>query len=391
MGISESIRTSLTGASLIRKVADEGLLMKQDGKGPVFDLSLGNPTLDPPPAFLESLQAIVNDGESGMHRYMSNNGYPHVREAVATQLTKEYGLPFTTDLISMSVGAAGGINTALKTLLDPGDEVICFTPYFVEYDFYVSNHGGKALFVDTKEDFQIDLDAVAKALSPKTKVILLNTPNNPTGVVYSAGSLESLAGLLREHNKNNQTVYIINDSPYRRLIYDLAQAPEPFSFYEHSILATSFSKDLGIPGERIGYVAFSPRCEEAAMMAPAMAFSSRVLGFVNAPALMQRALPALLECTIDMDWYRRKRDRLIESLKGFGYEMTIPQGAFYLFPKAPGGDDVKLFGALKEKRVLVVPGSGFGKPGYFRIAYCTSDEIIEQALPAFREALVACS
>lgn len=386
MGISEHIRKNLTSASMIRRVADEGARMRSDGQGEVFDLSLGNPTVEPPPAFREALQHAVSDQEAGSHRYMNNNGYPDVRAFMAEHLTEAYGLPFTPDLVSMCVGAAGGINTVLKALLDPEDEVMIFSPYFVEYGFYIDNHRGKTVVVPSKDDFQLDTDAIAAALTPKTKVILLNTPNNPTGVVYNEETLSSLGNLLRKfREETGRVVYVINDSPYRRLVYDLPVAPEPLHYYEHSILVTSFSKDLAIPGERIGFVAFHPSCDEASMMAEAMAFSSRVLGFVNAPALMQRILPMIANVTIDMEWYKRKRDRLVEGLTASGYELVVPQGAFYLYPKAPGGDDVVFYEALKEQRVLVVPGSGFGTPGYFRIAYCFDDAIIERALPIFAD------
>lgn len=386
MGISKHIRTSLTNASLIRRVADEGVRMRQDGKGDVLDLSLGNPTIEPPRAFQNTLQKLVHAEDAGTHRYMNNNGFSHVRQAVAKHLAETYDIPFSEQHISMAVGAAGGINTVLKSLLDPGDEVMIFSPYFVEYGFYIGNHGGKTVIVPSRDDFQIDLEAVERALTPQTKAIMLNTPNNPTGVVYTEERLRGLSELLHRHRKEHgRTVYIINDSPYRRLVYGLEQAPEPLSFYEHSILVTSYSKDLAIPGERIGFVAFSPECEDVDMMMEAMAFSSRVLGFVNAPALMQRALPFLLDAMIDIDWYQRKRDALVRGLRVAGFDLVVPEGAFYLYPKAPGGDDVLFFEKMKEKRVLVVPGSGFGTPGYFRIAYCSDDAIIEQALPLFKE------
>jgi len=388
MGVSARIKKSLHSASLIRRVADEALKMKQDGNGPVWNLSIGNPTVDPPEAFYRTLQQEIEQKKSGSHRYMSNNGYPFVREAMAKRLQMELGIPFTEKSIVMSVGAAGAINVTLKTLLDPGDEVIFFSPYFVEYGFYVENHGGTSVIVDTDESFQLNLEAIEKALTPKTKLILMNSPNNPTGVVYREEDLKALAEMLNKHNRQHgTTVFIMNDSPYRRLVFDADKTPDPISYYDHCFLVSSFSKDLALPGERIGYVAISPSCHEAELFFEGMAFSSRVLGFVNAPALMQHVLPSLLDEDIAplKRWYQKKRDLLFDTLTGFGYELVKPGGAFYLFPKAPGGDDMAFYRKLKENRVMVVPGSGFGTPGYFRIAYCLSTDILENALPVFEK------
>ncbi|HAA58773.1 MAG TPA: pyridoxal phosphate-dependent aminotransferase [Myxococcales bacterium] len=383
MTIATKIQTSLRSSSLIRRVADEALKMRQQGRE-VFDLSLGNPTINPPDAFYNELQTLLEERPSGGHRYMPNNGYDFVRDAIAQQLQKDYDLPFQQNHIVMGVGAAGVINTALKALLDPGDEVMIFSPFFVEYGFYIDNHDGKTVIVPTDDSFQLDIEAIKNALTPRTKVILLNTPNNPTGVVYEAEKLSQLGVLLSDYSeRNGQDIYIINDSPYRRMVYGMDAAPEPFRYYDNSILATSYSKDLAIPGERIGYVAISPRCKFAPDIFEAMAFCSRILGFVNAPALMQRALPRLLNEMVDLSWYAQKRERLLSELRRIGYEIVEPNGAFYIFPKAPGGDDMLFYQKLKEQGVMVVPGSGFGAPGYFRIAYCLDDSIINGALPAF--------
>lgn len=392
MAIARSIRQSLVSASLIRKVADEALILKASGLGPIYDFSLGNPILEPPEAFREALQAFARHPPPGSHRYMQNVGYPAIREAVAASLAAEYKQPFQKEHIAMTVGAAGGINLVLKTLLDPGDEVIFLSPYFVEYGFYVSNHQGVSVIVPTDGDFQPDLAAIEAALTPKTKILLLNTPNNPTGVVYTADILSRLADLLRRHKaKTGQTVYLLNDSPYRRLFYDIDAVPEPLEWYEDAILATSFSKDLSLPGERIGYIAIAPACQDTQDILEGLAFSSRVLGFVNAPALMQHLLPSLLQAKIDLSWYQRRRDLLLRSLRQIGYHVPQPNGAFYLFPQAPGGDDIAFCKALRDHRVLVVPGSGFGTPGYFRIAYCVEEETLQNALPAFENVFRAFS
>jgi aspartate aminotransferase len=386
MGIAGKIRHSLNNASLIRRVADEGLQMRRDGRGDVLDLSLGNPSLDPPPAFHRAIQDLLVDPPPGAHRYMQNNGYPETRQAVADSLSERYDLPFTYRHITMQVGAAGGINVFLKSILDPGDEVIFFNPYFVEYGFYVDNHGGVPVIVPTGDDFQIDLNALAEAITPKTRAVLINSPNNPTGVVYTPERMQAMCELLdKASEEHGHAIYLINDTPYRRLLYNQDVNPEPFLWYKHGVMITSLSKDLGIPGERVGIVALSPHCPDVDDLLAAMAFSSRVLGFVNAPALMQRVLPRLLDATVDLELYRDKRDRIYEALTLYGYEMVKPEGAFYFFPKAPGGDDVAFYEAMKRRRVLVVPGSGFGAPDYFRIAYCVSDEVLERALPLFGE------
>ncbi len=390
MSIAHHIRNALQHASMIRRVADEGIKMRQDGQGPVFDLSLGNPLIEPPPAFYESMKQLLARGKTGLHRYMPNNGYPETRAAIAAWLRTDLDLPFTGQHVFLSVGAAGGINTLFKALLGPSEEVIFFAPYFVEYGFYTSNHGGLPVIVETNDEFQIDAESLRKAVTEKTRIVMINTPNNPTGVVYTAESLRNISEVLRDASaRYGRPIYLLNDTPYRRMVYDEyvdAQAPDPMHFYEHTIIATSFSKDLAIPGERIGYVAFSPQIEDIQEIDEAMAFCARILGFVNAPAWMQHLLPSLLDTQVDMSWYAKKRQRLLSFLRLTGYTCTTPKGAFYIYPKAPGGDDMAFYQELKRHRVLVVPGSGFGRAGYFRIAYCMNDETIDGALPAFAKA-----
>lgn len=388
MTISKTVLKHLTSASWIRKLFEEGQQMMKDGNGPVYDFSIGNPDLDPPRRFTEALRRYAGDDTHGRHKYMANPGYPETRTAVARSLDRTYGLPFKAEHVVMTVGAGGAINVALKTLLDPGDEVIVSKPFFVEYGFYIENHGGTMVTVPTRDDFDLDPEAISRAFTPKTRVVLINNPNNPTGVVYPQQTLNRLGEVLRQASAGrDRPIVLIDDAPYRKLVYDMDRCTSPFSAYEHTLMGTSHSKDLGVPGERIGFLAVSPRCDDAATVSAGAAFANRVLGFVNAPALMQRVVAEVQDELIDLDWYRRKRDRLVNELSRMGYQVPYPGGAFYVFPKAPGGDDLAFVERLKQRRVLVVPGSGFGSPGYFRIAYCTRDENIEGALPAFEAVL----
>ncbi|MCU0664746.1 MAG: pyridoxal phosphate-dependent aminotransferase, partial [Myxococcota bacterium] len=368
MTISKLIKAHLASASWIRKLFEEGQQMRMDGGGPVYDFSIGNPDLEPPRKFIDALRRYACDETHGRHKYMANPGYPETRAAVARSLESCYGLPFRSEHVVMTVGAGGALNVALKTLLDPGDEVIVSRPFFVEYGFYIENHGGQMVTVPTRKNFDIDPDAIAEAISRKTRVVLINNPNNPTGVVYPQATLDRLGEMLRRASAGrDRAIVLIDDAPYRKLVYDMDRCTSPFSAYEHTLMGTSHSKDLGVPGERIGFLAVSPRCNDAPLVSAGAAFANRVLGFVNAPALMQRVVAEVQDELIDLDWYRRKRDRLVKELTKMGYKVPYPGGAFYVFPEAPGGDDIAFIEKLKKRRVLVVPGSGFGCRGYFRI------------------------
>ena len=354
----------------------------------VFDFSLGNPNLDPPPRFRQVLGKLVNDPAHGQHAYMPNAGFVETRQAVADSLNKFNRPRFTADDIVMTVGAGGGLNVVLKTILNPGEEVIVLKPYFVEYDFYLDNHQGIPKVASTKSDFSIEFDAIEAAVSEKTKAVLINSPNNPTGKIYRAEELKELANLLSHYSgKFGQPVYLISDEPYRKIIYDGITVPSIFDVYNESLMVTSFSKDLSLPGERIGYAAASPHMSDKGMVTAGMVLCNRIIGFVNAPARMQRAISHLLEESVDVSIYQKKRDLLCEGLASFGYDFARPEGAFYLFPKTPIEDDVAFVAALQEENILTVPGSGFGGPGYFRIAYCVPDEVIEGALSGFKKAI----
>lgn len=386
MAIAQRVRHHMQAASWIRAMFEEGIHLKQQyGADNVCDFSLGNPVLEPPAQFYEVLHQLVTHRQPGQHRYMPNAGYPETRAAIAAQLACETGLPFTAQHIVMVVGAAGGLNVVLKTLLDPGDEVMMFSPYFVEYHFYVENHQGLSTVVPTDAQFNLDLDAIAQALTPRTKILLINSPNNPSGVVYPAATIQALGALLQQKQAEFGTeIYLVSDEPYKKLLYDDLVYPEVYPHYPNSLVVTSHAKDLALPGERIGYIATNPACADMPVLQEGLSFANRTLGFVNAPALMQHVVTQLQGVTIDMAQYARKRDLLCSHLAAMGYQFVKPQGGFYLFPRSPIPDDVAFVKALLERRILTVPGSGFGTPGYFRIAYCVEDATIERAFEGFR-------
>ncbi|MBW2215803.1 MAG: pyridoxal phosphate-dependent aminotransferase [Deltaproteobacteria bacterium] len=392
MAVSGKIQASIERSSWIRKMFEEGEERRAKfGAENVFDFSLGNPNLEPPLRFKQVLAELANDAGEGLHAYMPNAGFTETRQAVSDYLNRFNRPNLTPDEIVMTVGAGGGLNVVLKTLLDPGDEVIIPKPYFVEYDFYVDNHQGIPRVVPTKKDFSLDLDAIEKAVTEKTKAVLINSPNNPTGKVYRGHELENLADLLSHYSgKFGEPIYLISDEPYRKIVYDNITVPSLFDIYNESFVITSFSKDLSLPGERIGYAAANPDMSDKKMIVAGMVFSNRILGYVNAPAFMQRAISHLLEESIDISLYQRKRDLLCDALESFGYDFGRPEGAFYLFCRTPVEDDVAFVMALQKENILTVPGSGFGGPGHFRIAYCVSDTVIEGALPGFKKVIATC-
>ena len=389
MTISKKVEGIIDKSSFIRKMFEEGARLKAEhGQENVFDFSLGNPNLPPPEQFTTIMHEIIDSDEAGTHGYMPQPGYPQVRDKVAAYLTQEHGVDVSGGEVLMTCGAAGALNVILKAVLDPDDEVLSPQPCFVEYRFYVENHGGFFKTVPTNPDFTLDLDALAGAITEKTKVVLINSPNNPTGQVYSKESLDSLGDLLEEKSKAlGRTIYLVSDEPYRKIVYDDVAVPSIFQSYKESIVATSYSKDISIPGERIGFVAVNPQASFRGELTGAMAITNRILGFVNAPALMQRAVARLQGMSVDINEYKRKRDLLCDGLASSGYEFIRPPGAFYLFPKAPIEDDVAFTKELQEELILVVPGSGFAGPGYFRIAFCCDDDTIVNALPGFAKVM----
>ena len=389
MPVSERVRRFMKQGSWIRRMFEEGMVLKQrHGAENVFDLSLGNPVMEPPPEFFEELRRIANNPTPGMHRYMPNAGYAETRGAVAEQLGRETGLTFTADEVLMACGAGGALNVVLKSLLDPGDEVVIFAPYFVEYMFYADNHGGSCRSVPPDDRYYPDLAAFEAAITPRTRVVLVSSPNNPTGVVYDSGLLSRLAEIIAEKERQLGTeVFLVSDEPYRKILFDGLTYPHIFHHHVRSIVATSHSKDLALPGERIGYVAVHPDYDGRAELMDALNFCNRTLGFVNAPALMQHIVRSLQSVTIDVSEYQAKRDFLYDGLTAMGYETVRPQGAFYMFPRSPIEDDTAFVEELKKHLVLVVPGRGFGLGGHFRISYCVDDRTLEGSMEGFRAAI----
>jgi aspartate aminotransferase len=316
---------------------------------------------------------------------MSNAGYPETRQAVAEVLAENSGVEILPEHIVMTVGAGGGLNVTFKALLNPGDEVIALAPYFVEYGFYVDNHGGVLKAVHTDANFLPDIAAIEDAINEKTRAIIINSPNNPTGVVYPAEILAAINDLLkRKSQQYGRPIYAISDEPYAKIAYDVT-VPSIFKYIDDAILVTSHSKDLALPGERIGYIAVSPKINDHGLLVAALIFCNRTLGFVNAPALMQRLVAGLQREKVDIEEYRVKRDLLYNNLIALGFEVVKPEGAFYLFPKSPLKDDVEFAQRAVKYNILVVPGVGFGTPGYFRLAYCIDKDLIERSIPAWRQ------
>jgi aspartate aminotransferase len=389
MPVSEKIASSIEKSSWIRKMFEEGARLKAaHGALNVFDFSLGNPNLEPVKAVQDAIASAASETTAGIHAYMPNAGFPAIRAAVAEKIRQDEGVDLNENLVIMTCGAGGALNVIFRTILNHGDEVIIPRPFFVEYVFYLENHGGNPVLVPTLEDFSLDLAAIERAITPKTAAVLINSPNNPTGKVYSEAQLRGLGELLTRKGKEiGRTIVLISDEPYRGITYDGVVVPSVLKAYPHSIVATSFSKDLSLPGERLGYIAMSPAMDNVELTMNGLVLSNRILGFVNAPALMQRAVRTVLREIVDISIYKRRRDRLYDTLTSFGYECVKPEGAFYLFPKSPIEDDIRFVGLLQQKLILTVPGTGFGGPGYFRIAYCCSDETIEGSFKGFEEAI----
>ncbi len=379
--VSKAVGENLQRASWIRKMFEEGARMKAErGSDKVFDFTLGNPEVEPPQALIDTVKTLVASDQRGLHSYMPNAGYPRTRAVVAQLMSKATGLDYTENHVLMTVGAGGALNALLKALLDPGDEVIVLAPYFVEYGFYVGNHGGRIVLVDTDEDFGINVERIAAVITPRTKAIIINSPNNPTGVIYSEASLCRLGDLLESLE---QPVTVISDEPYKALTFDGVKAPELPKCIRRTVIATSWSKALAIPGERIGYLAISPKIPEARQIFDACTFTNRTLGFVNAPALWQNVIAEVAELTIDITPYQEKRDIFYDGLTTIGYDVVKPHGAFYLFPKTPIADDIEFAGLLKEEGILTVPGTGFGRKGHVRVTLTVPRDTIERSLPGF--------
>jgi len=363
---------------------EEGARLKQErGADKVFDFTLGNPEIEPPAAVLAAARRVLESEGPHRHAYMPNAGHVSVRAAVAQRLCAATGLAYTANHVLMTVGAGGAINTVLKALLDPGDEVITVAPFFAEYVFYAENHGGRLVVVPPRADLTPDVTKLEAAITSKTRAILLNSPNNPSGVIYPASTFIEIEAVI---GRAARPIVLISDEPYRALVFDDVVPPEVPPLVTRSIIATSWSKSLAIPGERIGYLAFSPRMPEVAELFEACTFTSRVLGFVNAPALWQWVVAEVGDQVIDVAPYREKRDLMYEGLTRIGYQCVKPQGAFYVFPRTPIDEDVAFVRLLAEEGVLTVPGSGFGAPGHIRISLTVERDTVVRALPGFERA-----
>ena len=380
--ISGSIAEQMERSSWIRRMFEIGILLRRErGAENVFDFSLGNPEVEPPADVLEALREVVAENRPHGHGYMPNAGFPEVRAAMARRLAERTGLPFRFEDILMTAGAAGGINTVLKAVLDPGDEVLVLNPCFPEYRFYIENHGGRAVPVETDEHFQPNFAAIARSITDRTKALILNSPNNPTGVVYSAEVLRRLDRIIPE------SMIVISDEPYRPLTFDGVTPPETLSILRRAVLVWSWSKAMAIPGERIGYLAISPRLPEAAALRNACTFANRILGYINAPAIWQLVVARVPDVTVDVAQYQAKRDLLCYALTAMGYQAPRPQGTFYVFPKTPLADDVAFIRLLQAEGILAVPGTGFGRSGFMRLSLTIGKEQIERSLPGFERAL----
>ena len=393
--LADSVEGYLGSGSWIRRMFEAGAKLKaQHGADKVQDFSLGNPDLPAPAAVGEGLREFAaHAGEPFAFGYMNNAGFPWLREKLADYLSAEQGVSLKGGDVMLSCGVAGALNAFLRAVINPGDELMCFAPYFVEYGFYVANFGGVLKPVASRKDtFEPDVAAMEAAMGPKTRVVLVNSPNNPTGVIYSRESLKALCGLLaRKSAEYGRPIWLVADEPYRFLAYDGAEVPSVLPLYPHSILVSSFSKNLSLPGERVGYAALSPLLDEREKVMAALTLTNRILGYVNPPVVGQQIMARALGSHVDKSVYEARRKAMAEVLTKAGYEYLMPAGAFYFFPKAPGGDDVAFTSRLAEELVLAVPGSGFGCPGYFRLAFCVDEKVIRAAEGGFTRARKACA
>ncbi|MCR5792131.1 MAG: pyridoxal phosphate-dependent aminotransferase [Lachnospiraceae bacterium] len=386
--ISEKMRELVANGSAIRAMFEEGKKMAAEfGAENVYDYSLGNPSVAPPKEVNDAIKEVLNEDPVFLHGYMNNSGYDDVRQSVAESLNRRFETNFFKRNILMTVGAAGGLNVILKTLLNPGDEVIVFAPFFGEYKNYVDNFQGKLVVVDTeKETFQPNLEDFMKKITDKTKAVIINNPNNPTGVIYEEKTIMAISEILyKAQNAFDHSIYIISDEPYRELVYTDVEVPYLTKYYENTIVGYSFSKSLSLPGERIGYLVMPDELDGADEIIDGANIANRVLGFVNAPSLMQRVIQKVLDVRVDVSVYDKNRELLYNSLSDYGFEMAKPQGAFYMFMKSMEEDDKAFCQKAKEHHLLLVPGSSFGCPGYVRLAYCVDYDMIKRSLPAFEK------
>lgn len=384
--VSQKVRENLKKSSLIRAMFEEGNRLRETfGADNVFDFSLGNPDPEPPDAVKSALKNLIFEDKAHLHTYMNNAGFPDVRTKIADSINRDTGTSLSFKNIVMTCGAGGALNVVLKTILNPDEEVIVFVPYFGEYKYYIDNHGGKIVELFSNIDtFEPDLNLLEKAINSKTKAVIINSPNNPTGVVYSESLLKDMAQVLeRKEREFNSIIYLISDEPYSKLVYDNIELPKILNIFVNSIVVNSFSKSHSLPGERIGYIAVNDNIYNAEELIDGLVFSNRILGYVNAPALFQKVIATSLDETVDKRIYEERRNILYNHITKLGFSCVKPQGAFYLFPKALIQDDMEFKNRALKYNLILVPGRGFGCPGYFRLAYCVSMQVIENSLQAF--------
>ena len=387
--IAKKMVKFVEGSSVTRAMFEEGKKMAVEfGAENVYDFSLGNPSVEPPKQVKEAIIETLNeDAPNFVHGYMNNSGYEEVRERIAQSLNRRFDTKFSQNNIIMTVGAAGGLNVALKTLLDPGDEVIAFAPYFGEYRSYTNNYDGVLVEISPNTvDFQPKLDEFEQKITPKTKAVIVNNPNNPTGVVYSEETIKKLAAILEKKQQEfGSVIYLISDEPYRELAYDGVEVPYLTKYYDNTIVGYSYSKSLSLPGERIGYLVIPDEADGSEELITAAAIANRTIGCVNAPSLMQKVIAKCVDAEVDVAAYDKNRLALYNGLKECGFECIKPQGAFYLFVKSPIADEKAFCEAGKKYNILMVPGSSFACPGYVRLAYCVSYDTIINSLPEFKK------
>ncbi len=386
--IAKKMEGLVNNNSVIRQMFEEGKKMAQEfGAGNVYDFSIGNPNVPAPEKVKQTIMRLLEEEDPVvLHGYMPNAGFPDVREKVAQSLNRRFGTAFTADNIMMTVGAAGGLNCVLKAIINPGDEVLSFAPYFVEYRNYVANYDGvlKEIAPDTST-FQPDLEAFEKAVTAKTRALIINNPNNPSGVIYPESTIKAIAAILeRKQEEYGTEIFIISDEPYRELVYTGAEVPYITKYYRNTIVGYSFSKTLSLPGERIGYLVVPSEIEGQDKLFQAVTIANRVLGFVNAPSLIQKVVAECLEEKADISFYAKNRDVLYDALKEYGFECIKPEGAFYMFIKSPTEDEKEFVSAAKEEHILLVPGSSFACGGFVRLSYCVSYETCVNSLPGFK-------
>lgn len=388
--LSDEVKGFLGNSSMIRRMFEAGIELKKTyGEDNVYDFSLGNPDLPPPPEIKQAmLEIAANSDQPFAFGYMPNAGENAARSALSQLVSSEQSTAVPPENIIVTCGAAGGINAFFRATLTPGDEVLCIAPYFVEYGFYAGNFGGILKPVMANEDFSLNIDNIAAAITEKTRAIIINSPNNPTGKIYNRQELLAVAALLKSaREKYGRMIYIVSDEPYRFLNYDGDEVPSMFNVYDGTVVIGSFSKTLSLPGERIGYIAVNPALENAAELLGGLTLTNRTLGFVNAPVVAQKLIAKCSNARIDLDIYRRRRDLMAQILTGAGIDFVMPGGAFYFFPKSPTADERIFIDALLAERILAVPGRGFGLPGYFRLAFCVSEKIIANSADSFKRAM----